>query len=348
MKTLNIPIDKIQNFSAPEIHLFALGILILCFLFYKLFLKKISEKRHKSLLTRFKITLKYLLTSVFLSIVLNYLIYPKPELNVTQSEPHILVGYLFFALLILMSIAIVKVTQIVVYLYLFFANMSHGVPRLLANMFTFFITIILINIIATNLFEVHLSALLATSAVFSLVLGLALQDTLGNLFSGISLQIESPFHIGDWIEVHSKNEKWLGQVQEMNWRATFLMSFSDELIMIPNKTIAQSEIVIVSQGNKTIRISHMFRFPFDVSTDLAKKAIFDGIAEVKNGILSDPPVRILITDLNESWVVMKVFYSLSDFSVRYRMGDQIISSILGSLKKNNIRLQSQKIEIIQS
>lgn len=345
---MNIPVEKIQNFTAPEIHLFAVGIFVLCVLFYKLFLKKISEKRHKSLNKRFKVTLKYLLSSFLLSIALNFLIHPADGFDVIQSDPHIIIGYLFVALLILMSITIVKVTQIIVYLYLFFANMSHGVPRLLANMFTFFITIILVNIIATNLFEVHLSALLATSAVFSLVLGLALQDTLGNLFSGISLQIESPFYIGDWIEVHSKNEKWLGQVQEMNWRATFLMSFSDELIMIPNKTIAQSEIVIVSQGNKTIRISHMFRFPFDVSTDLAKKAILEGIAEVKAGILTDPPVRILVTDLNESWIVMKVFYSLSDFSVRYRMGDQIISSILTSLKKNNIRLQSQKIEIVKS
>lgn len=339
MQMNNIPVEKIQNFASIEIHLFLFGVLTLGFIFYKIFLKKISDKRHKSLQNRFKVTTRYLTLSLVTCLVLVLL----QIQNAVTSQVILNFGYLF--LLIILSIAFVKTTQIIVYLYLFFANMSHGVPRLLANMFTFFIAIILINIIATQLFEIHLSALLATSAVFSLVLGLALQDTLGNLFSGISLQIESPFQIGDWIEVHSKNEKWLGQVQEMNWRATFLMSFSDELIMIPNRTIAQSEILIISQGQKTIRISHVFRFAFDTDIDKAKTALLSGITEVKAGLLSDPPVRILVTDLNESWVVMKVFYSLADFSVRYRTGDLVITNMLQSLKKHNIKLQSQKIEI---
>jgi len=339
MQMNNIPVEKIQNFASIEIHLFLFGVLALGFIFYKFFLKKISDKRHKSLQNRFKVTTRYLTLSLVTCLVLVLL----QIQYAVASQVMLSFGYLF--LLIILSIAFVKTTQIVVYLYLFFANMSHGVPRLLANMFTFFIAIILINIIATQLFEIHLSALLATSAVFSLVLGLALQDTLGNLFSGISLQIESPFQIGDWIEVHSKNEKWLGQVQEMNWRATFLTSFSDELIMIPNRTIAQSEILIISQGQKTIRISHVFRFAFDTDIDKAKAALLSGITEVKTGLLSDPPVRILVTDLNESWVVMKVFYSLADFSVRYRTGDLVISNMLQSLKKHNIKLQSQKIEI---
>jgi len=342
MQMSNIPVEKIQNFASIEIHLFLFGVLTLGFIFYKIFLKKISEKRHKSLQSRFKTTTRYLTSSFIVCLLLLlFQTYFTESSYITLSF-----GYLF--LLIILSIAFVKTTQIIVYLYLFFVNMSHGVPRLLANMFTFFIAIILINIIATQLFEIHLSALLATSAVFSLVLGLALQDTLGNLFSGISLQIESPFQIGDWIEVHSKNEKWLGQVQEMNWRATFLTSFSDELIMIPNRTIAQSEILIISQGQKTIRISHTFRFSFDTDIDKAKTALLNGINEVKTGILSDPPVRILVTDLNESWVVMKVFYSLADFSVRYRTGDLVISNILQSLQKYNIKLQSQKIEIAKN
>jgi len=339
MQINNIPVEKIQNFASIEIHLVLLGVLIFSFAFYKLFLKQISEKRHNSLRNRFKTTTRYLLVSLSTCLFLYFV------RNEYAQSAQIIYNFGYLFLLIIMSIAFIKTTQIIIYLYLFFVNMSHGVPRLLANMFTFFVAIILVNVIATQLFEIHLSALLATSAVFSLVLGLALQDTLGNLFSGISLQIESPFQIGDWIEVHSKNEKWLGQVQEMNWRATFLVGFSDELIMIPNRTIAQSEILIISQGQKTIRISHLLRFSFDTDIEKAKKAIMTGVEKVQTGILTDPPVRILITDLNESWIVMKVFYSLADFSIRYRTGDLVISKILESLKEHNLKLQSQKIEI---
>ncbi|MFN3454319.1 MAG: mechanosensitive ion channel family protein [Pseudobdellovibrio sp.] len=199
--------------------------------------------------------------------------------------------------------------------------------------------------IATSLFEIHLSTLLATSAVFSLVLGLALQDTLGNLFSGLSLQIESPFKIGDWVEVNSSNYKWLGQVQEINWRATFLNSFADELIMIPNKTIAQSEIIIISQGNKNIRLNQVFRFDYSVDIEKAKDCILDAVIKI-DGLMIDPPVRTLITETHESYIVIKVFYSLVDFSMRYRVGDKILTDVITSLNQNNIKLQSSKLELI--
>jgi small-conductance mechanosensitive channel len=336
-------IQKIQLLTSVEVHLYLIGLFVVCFIFYKLFLKKITERRHLSLKQRFKSTLKYISLSLITSVIINSILWPY---NLMQNQSF-LTPYLFFTLLLFSSIALIKTSQVLLYLYLFLVNMSQGVPRLITNMFTFFFTIILVNIIATKLFDVQLSALLATSAVFSLVLGLALQDTLGNLFSGISLQIESSFRIGDWIEVHTKSDRWLGQVQEMNWRATFLMSFSDELIMIPNKTIAQSEITIISQGSKSIRVSHIFKFPHDVNIHTAKTALLDGINKVATGILKDPPVRILITDINESWILMKVFYSLENFSVRYRIGDQIISNILEVLKQNKIPLQSQKIEIVQ-
>jgi small-conductance mechanosensitive channel len=175
---------------------------------------------------------------------------------------------------------------------------------------------------------------------------LALQDTLGNLFSGVSLQIESPFQIGDWIEVHYDNRKWLGQVHEISWRATFLMSFSDELIMIPNRTIGQSEIIIISQGNKNVRVNHTFRFSYDVDITKAKQAISEGINQL-DGIMKEPPIRILIVETNPSYLEIMVFYSLVDFSMRYRLGDQIIVKILESIKRHGLVVSHPKLEILE-
>jgi small-conductance mechanosensitive channel len=336
-----IPAARIQNLVSPDIHLLAIIVFVLAFVFYKVFLRKISEKRQNSLKLRFISTAKYLLTSFALSGI-QYGIF---NLNLVQYDNANVWPYFLIFLMVIGTVTIIKLAQIIVYLFLFLSYRSHGVPRLLANMFTFFFSIALIHLIASQIFDVHLSAILATSAVFSLVLGLALQDTLGNLFSGLSLQIESPFKIGDWIEVHSRDKKWLGQVQEVNWRATFLISFSDELIMIPNKTIAQSEIIIISQGSKNIRLSQTFRFSYDVDIAQAKKAIESGVTQVK-GLMNDPPVRVLITETNESFITMKVFYSLVDFSLKYRLGDEILTAVIFELNKKQIRLQTSKIEII--
>lgn len=340
MQNTWIPLDKLHLALSDEAYIVAWVSFVLGFIFYKIFLKNISEKRHNNLRARFKSVPFYLISSSVLTLVQYQIFknYPDDALMIKVTS--------YFALVSLFigSVAIVKLAQIYVYLYLFFSNMSHGVPKLLANMFTFVFTLIIGNLIASSIFGIHLGALLATSAVFSLVLGLALQDTLGNLFSGVSLQIESPFKIGDWIEVHSSDEKWLGQVQEISWRATFLLSFSDELIMIPNRTIAQSQIIIISQGNKNIRLNQAFRFSYDVDIEKAKKAIRDGVLSVE-GIMTDPPIRILIVDTNPSYLEIKVFYSLIDFSLRYRKGDEIISKILDSIHRNGLNIQSPRIDI---
>lgn len=340
MQSVWIPIEKIQNALADEAFIVCWIIYLLSFLFYKVFLGKISEKRHKNLRRRFISTPIYMSISTILAII-QFHLFSNASLDVLTLK---VLTYVALLALFVGAIGMIKLSQIVIYLYLFFSNMSHGVPKLIANMFTFAFTLIIANLIASSIFGIHLGALLATSAVFSLVLGLALQDTLGNLFSGISLQIESPFQIGDWIEVHSSDQKWLGQVQEISWRATFLLSFSDELIMIPNRTIGQSQIIIISQGNKNIRLNQSFRFSYDIDIERAKNAIREGIAMV-DGIMQDPPVRILIVETNPSFLEIKVFYSLVDFSLRYRKGDEIITKILESIKRNNIKIQSPTIEV---
>lgn len=340
-----IPVEKIQYLIQFEA--FALlGILsLLAFIFYKIFLKEITDKRHANLRQRF------LQTSIFLIIttIIAALYWPLFE-NAYHSnnEYHFvkLASYLSLFALFFGVITVIKLAQIYVYLYLFFMNMSVGVPRLIANMFTLVFTLVIISWLAADVFGFHLAAVLATSAVFSLVLGLALQDTLGNLFSGVALQIDRPFNIGDWIEVQSGSEKWIGHVQEISWRATSLLGFGDELILIPNRLIAQSQMINFTHSPKSARLGQMFRFRFDVSIPLAKKALLDGLADIPE-ILTDPAPRTLITEVTESWITIKVFYSLKDYGTRYKTGDVVISQILEQIRKNHLSMASTTINLIE-
>ena len=72
--------------------------------------------------------------------------------------------------------------------------------------------------------------LLTTSAVGAVVVGFALQDTLGNLFAGLAIQIEKPFRVGHWISVAGAE----GQVQEITWRATKLRTKAGQFLIVPN------------------------------------------------------------------------------------------------------------------
>lgn len=333
-------VEKIRFFI--QIDSFAVAWICVClgFLFYKFFLKEISEKRHLNLKTRFNSTFLVLTISTVLSAA-HWITYEK----VGSSFVGKVSNYLAFFSLVVGAVATIKIGQIIAYLYLFFKNISQGIPRLIVNLLTVIFSFSVISFIASEIFLIQVTAMLATSAVFSLVLGLALQDTLGNLFSGVAMQMGQPYKIGDWIEVNtSDSKKWVGQIQEITWRATFLSGFSDEWIMIPNKTMAQSQIIINSSNHKHLRHSQMFRIGFNSDVEKAKTVILkalDGIADV----LKDPEPRILVIETTDSWISVKVFYSIRDFELKYRVADRVISSILAGLKQNGIELARNRLAL---
>ncbi|MCK6572602.1 mechanosensitive ion channel family protein [Myxococcota bacterium] len=89
-----------------------------------------------------------------------------------------------------------------------------------------------------NVAGINVMPLLATSTVLTVVLGLALQDTLGNLFAGLSLHVERPFSLGDWIAVDGVE----GQVVEVAWRATRIRTLTRDVVSIPNAAIGRARV----------------------------------------------------------------------------------------------------------
>ena len=98
----------------------------------------------------------------------------------------------------------------------------------------------LLVLIATFVFE---DKLLTTSAVGAVVVGFALQDTLGNAFAGLGIQSEKPFRVGHWIRVGD----FEGRVAEVTWRATKLRTKSGNFVIVPNNIIAKDAITNYSE-----------------------------------------------------------------------------------------------------
>jgi CRP-like cAMP-binding protein len=82
--------------------------------------------------------------------------------------------------------------------------------------------------------------LLATSGVIAIVLGLALQSSLNDVFSGLVLSLSHPYKAADWIKIDGGTE---GRIVELNWRATHILTGRQDLAIVPNSTIAKSKIV---------------------------------------------------------------------------------------------------------
>jgi small-conductance mechanosensitive channel/CRP-like cAMP-binding protein len=137
------------------------------------------------------------------------------------------------------------------------ARLSTGLVRLMivlesGTRETRFVSDLLVGVIviATCLaiinfaFQVPIGALLATSGVIAIVLGLALQNTLSDVFSGIAVGIERPYAPGDSIWVEGGVE---GQVVQVNWRSTHIATYDHNIAVIPNSVMAKARLINRSQ-----------------------------------------------------------------------------------------------------
>ncbi len=115
--------------------------------------------------------------------------------------------------------------------------------KLLQDLLAGFIYLAAVFAIVAYVFDLPIQGLLATSGAIAIILGLALQSTLGDAFSGVVLSFSRPYRPGDWISLEGGTD---GRVIEMNWRATHVLTGRRDLAIVPNSTIAKSKIVNVS------------------------------------------------------------------------------------------------------
>lgn len=94
--------------------------------------------------------------------------------------------------------------------------------------------------IVAYVFDLPIQGLLATSGVIAIVLGLALQSSLNDVFSGLVLSLSHPYRPGDWVKLDGGTE---GKIVELNWRATHVLTARQDLAIVPNSTIAKAKIV---------------------------------------------------------------------------------------------------------
>ncbi|QYE34713.1 mechanosensitive ion channel [Polymorphobacter sp. PAMC 29334] len=112
--------------------------------------------------------------------------------------------------------------------------------RLFSDLLAGAIYLTAILIILNSVLGLPIKGLLATSGVIAIVLGLALQNTLADVFSGVAVGLEQPFHVGDRITLADHAE---GIVVEMNWRSIRIQTDGEDVAIIPNSIVARSQII---------------------------------------------------------------------------------------------------------
>ena len=338
-----IPAAKIHGAVQTEAILFVILSAITSFILYKLFLGRLTPERHKNLRSQFKNLIYH---SLFCCLLFGLFFLAKewPNLNPTYLR---IAPYFGLFTIISASIVFVKTCRIIIFEYLFFRSMTVGVPLLLVNIFTLALSIVIGAWLLSSIFEFRLLPLVATSAVFSIVLGLALQDTLGNLFSGIALQLDKPYSIGDWVEIYNGGQKLTGLVTEITWRATVLLSMTEEVISIPNRIVSQSQVNNYAAKTGPIIRSQLFRIPYGTSIQKSKTVLLSAIEPIRE-IRKLPEPMVLVIESAESWITLKLVYYIDDFGKQFTITDDVLTFALEALQSTDIYLAPPRLTITKS
>jgi small-conductance mechanosensitive channel/CRP-like cAMP-binding protein len=175
--------------------------------------------------------------------------------------------------------------------------------------------------------------LLTPSAVGALIVGLALQDTLGNLFSGLALQIEKPLMVGNWVKVADTE----GKVSEITWRATKIRTKEGHICVIPNTMIARDPIINYSHPSPVIRREITIGFGYESHPNKVKKCVLDTLAQVPN-ILRMPEPTLILEKYNDFSIDYRIRFWIKDFSTCERILDSFTTLLYYTMKREGLTI----------
>jgi small-conductance mechanosensitive channel len=207
------------------------------------------------------------------------------------------------------------------------------VPRLVIDIINFIFLAVVAIAVLNSIFNVQLTAFLVTSTVISAVIGLSLQDILGNIFAGLALQIERPYNVNDWVEVSG----YTGRVVERNWRTLTLLTRENHVVNIPNATVSKEPVANYTKSDPLEMGHAIVGVAYDHPPGVVKDVIIKAVRETK-GVQSDPCPDVLVKEFADFSIVYDVRYWIRDYRRKPQIDDAVKCRIWYSLHRAGLKI----------
>jgi small-conductance mechanosensitive channel/CRP-like cAMP-binding protein len=169
--------------------------------------------------------------------------------------------------------------------------------------------------IARFVFGQEITAFWATSGVVGIVIGLALRPVILDMFSGLTINLDRSYRIGDWINLGAESEGSVsGEVIGINLRATQIRTIEGNLVMIPNSRMGMGIITNYTRPVPWLRMSVTICLDFSIPVDRVKRVLAGGVQSMihPDGPLAEPAPVVLVDGTSELGVIYRVNYWLVD------------------------------------
>ncbi len=280
---------------------------ILCFSLLLLFFLVAWRTRFKTLLHQ---TARPLLALLLLTLLLN--------LSHSRLAERLLTGWLtparvaiglWLLVLLFLLVLLVRLLVFLIFDFLVARRAATRTPRVVRDLVVFLLYVAGLLLIMKYFLRSDISWLGVSSAVLTVVVGLAVQDILGNLFAGIVLNVENVLRLGDWIRIDGSE----GRVEQLGWRSILVRTVDQELVTVPNGAVAKADVLVRGPGGTPVAlrviVGASYRHPPDGVSDVILGAVREA-----GEVLAEPAPQVVVKDFADSAVTYEVKFWTADYA----------------------------------
>lgn len=239
-----------------------------------------------------------------------------------------------YALLTVLVTAAVEAGSAFLFDYLFAVRRHTEVPKILRSLLRGIVYTLLFFFLLPHLFGLRdVAGLVTSSAIVSIILGLALQDTLGNLFAGIGMQISRPYMAGHWIKVGP----YEGIVEQADWRSVTIRTLYDDVVSFPHSLLAKMEIHNYSAPSPLhaceVQVGVHYRHPPSTIDAILLRCVNE-----TSRVSPQPPPEVRLSAYQDSAILYTVKFWIDDFGRYPTIQSDVLKRVWYHFKRESIQI----------
>lgn len=212
-------------------------------------------------------------------------------------------------------------------------GVSRQVPKFLGEFVSIAIIVGAILFVLQFFYGVAVPGLLAGAGIVGIVLGLALQDTLGNIFSGFAIYFGGQFKAGDWLLVDGQHAK----IIEINWRSTRLRTTDDVCLDIPNSNITKQTVINYNYPTSVHAVRLDIGLEYDAPPSLVKQVLIEAALDCPH-VLREPAPNVFLMEFGDWSITYQLRFWLSDHVFYNPANSHIRTTLWYALRRHNISI----------
>jgi small-conductance mechanosensitive channel len=206
-------------------------------------------------------------------------------------------------------------------------------PRILRGFVLAVLYIALFFAVLRGALGINLTPFLATSAILTMILGLAFQGVLSNILAGLSLHFTRSFARGDWIKVGEQE----GVVVDTNWRETRILDRQSNIVVLPNNAVASATIVNFAQPDGRTALSLFVKASFRAPAARVRSALLAAAGEVGD-VLAEPKPLAYILSYDETGVAYQLKFWVTDYARKFSITTEVAERVWYKFRRQGIEV----------